>query len=200
MYKRNYSKPFIALAALGLAGTAQAGATIAADAGDYSGEAREEAREITEQGREVRGSENFEADDNVFAEAIEARMALLADRKAINAEADRAAQHLEVESATDLEGHAVVDPKGEKIGDIDRVAQLADTGDVVAVIGLDGVMGDNRKEVAVPLGEMKPATGEERVAVAVTKERLQQLKDRDPWDAELYNLDGYPVPLIYRTY
>ena len=71
----------------------------------------------------------------------------------------------------------------EELGEIDRIAVDRRTGELVAVVGLEGVIGLNMKEVAVPLQNLKKA-GEETLSTDATKEELQMRRDIDPWDGE----------------
>jgi hypothetical protein len=70
---------------------------------------------------------------------------------------------------------------GEELGEIDRLGVDRKTGEVLAVVGLEGVIGANMKEVAIPLTKLKMA-GEETLSTDLTKEQLQQRRDIDPWD------------------
>lgn len=70
---------------------------------------------------------------------------------------------------------------GEEIGEIDRIAVDRSTGELLAVVGLAGVVGVNMKEVGIPLSSLESA-GDETLSTDMTKEELQTQRDIDPWD------------------
>jgi hypothetical protein len=77
---------------------------------------------------------------------------------------------------------------GEELGEIDRIAVDRATGELVAVVGLAGVVGLNMKEVAIPLQNLQKA-GEETLSTDASKEELQRRRDIDPWDGEYADID-----------
>jgi hypothetical protein len=70
---------------------------------------------------------------------------------------------------------------GTELGEIDRIGVDRATGEVLAVVALEGVVGVNMKEVAIPLTSLEKA-GEETLSSNLSKEELQKQRDIDPWD------------------
>jgi hypothetical protein len=70
---------------------------------------------------------------------------------------------------------------GNELGSIDRLGVDRETGELIAIVGLEGVLGANMKEVAIPLEKLEKA-GDETLSTGLTKEELQQKRDVDPWD------------------
>jgi hypothetical protein len=85
-----------------------------------------------------------------------------------------------VAELNDIEDWKVTN-SGRELGEIDRLGVDRATGEMVAVVGLKGVVGVNMKEVAVPLSNLKKA-GDETLATDLTKDELQRRRDIDPWD------------------
>ncbi|SJN10578.1 hypothetical protein CZ787_04020 [Halomonas citrativorans] len=56
---------------------------------------------------------------------------------------------------SDIEGMTVVNMQDEEIGDIDRIVEHKESGDLYAVISIGGVWGIGADEVALPLGEIE---------------------------------------------
>lgn len=84
------------------------------------------------------------------------------------------------EQSQDLEGMDVIGSNGEQIGDIDRI--VIKDGTETAVIGIDGFIGANAKEVAVPLAKLTRAADEDKMYLNYTQEQLKALPDVDPGD------------------
>jgi PRC-barrel domain len=95
-------------------------------------------------------------------------------------DASKMATMFGVSELNDIEDWKVTNA-GTEVGEIDRIAVDRDTGELLAVVGLEGVVGVNMKEVAIPLSELKKA-GEETLSTDLTKEELQRKRDIDPWD------------------
>ncbi len=95
---------------------------------------------------------------------------------------DPSAHALEGERAhsQDLEGKAVYSTNGRKVGDIDRV--VMSNGKRTAIIGIDGIIGDGAKEVAVPLSRVTRSVDGDRVTVDYSESELKALPDVDPGD------------------
>lgn len=70
---------------------------------------------------------------------------------------------------------------GEELGEIDRLGVDRSTGELLAVVGLEGVVGINMKEVGIPLKSLTKA-GDETLSTNLTKDELQMERDIDPWD------------------
>ena len=85
-----------------------------------------------------------------------------------------------VEQLNDIEDWKIMNG-AEEIGEIDRLGVDAETGELLAIVGLEGVVGVNMKEVAVPLRKLHKA-GDETLSTDLTKLQLQQERDIDPWD------------------
>lgn len=85
-----------------------------------------------------------------------------------------------VSELNDIEDWKITN-SGEELGEIDRIGIDATTGELLAVVGLKGVVGVNMKEVGVPLKKLRMA-GEETLSTELTKEELQSKRDIDPWD------------------
>jgi hypothetical protein len=104
-------------------------------------------------------------------------------------EARQMATSFGVAELNDIENWKVTNA-GTELGEIDRIAVQRDTGELVAVVGLAGVVGLNMKEVAIPLSTLQKA-GDEMLSTNMSKEELQQKRDIDPWDgAYTQNFDG----------
>jgi hypothetical protein len=79
---------------------------------------------------------------------------------------------------------------GAELGEVDRIGVDRSTGELLAVVGLKGVIGANMKEVAVPLSKLEVA-GTEMLSTSLTKSELQKARDIDPWDGSFSQvIDG----------
>lgn len=96
------------------------------------------------------------------------------------ANAQQAAATLGVSELNDLENWKITH-EGQEIGEIDRIGVDRQTGELLAVVGLEGVVGINMKEVGIPLTRLE-AAGDETLSTDLTKDELQQKRDIDPWD------------------
>jgi hypothetical protein len=85
-----------------------------------------------------------------------------------------------VSELNDIEDWKVTNA-GTEVGDVDRIAVDRNTGELLAVVGLDGALGLDMKEVGIPLSKLRKA-GEETLSTDMTKEQLQTKRDIDPWD------------------
>jgi hypothetical protein len=85
-----------------------------------------------------------------------------------------------VSELNDIENWKVTNA-GEELGEIDRIAIDRASGELLAVVGLEGVVGLNMKEVGIPLSNLQTA-GDETLSTDLSKEELQQQRDIDPWD------------------
>lgn len=92
-----------------------------------------------------------------------------------------------VKELNDIEDWKIVN-NGEDLGSIDRLGVDRSTGEILAIVGLEGVVGANMKEVAVPLNTLQKA-GDESLSTAMTKEQLQTKRDIDPWDNTYADVD-----------
>lgn len=101
--------------------------------------------------------------------------------------ARQAASTFGVDELNDIENWKITN-NGEEIGEIDRIGIDRNTGELLAVVGLEGVVGVNMKEVGVPLSRLKMA-GEETLSTDLTKNELQSRRDIDPWDGQLADDD-----------
>ena len=95
-------------------------------------------------------------------------------------EARRMASTLGVSELNDIENWKITSA-GEELGEIDRIGVDRQTGELLAVVGLEGVVGVNMKEVAIPLKNLTKAE-DETLSTDLTMEELQQKRDIDPWD------------------
>lgn len=95
-------------------------------------------------------------------------------------EALKIASAFGVSELNDIEDWKIFN-SGQEIGEIDRIGIDATTGELLAVVGLEGVLGVNMKEVGVPLSKLQ-LSGDETLSTELTKEELQQKRDIDPWD------------------
>jgi hypothetical protein len=103
-------------------------------------------------------------------------------------EAQEMATTFGVDELNDIENWKVTNA-GTELGEIDRIAVDRETGELLAVVGLEGVVGLNMKEVAIPLSSLENA-GEETLSTGLSKEELQRERDIDPWDgAYTQNID-----------
>lgn len=96
-------------------------------------------------------------------------------------DASKYADRFGVDALNDIE-NAEIMHEGEKIGEIDRLAVDSKTGELLAVVGLNGVLGVNMKEVTIPLSDLEPA-GEDKLQTSISKEELQKQRDIDPLPA-----------------
>lgn len=90
------------------------------------------------------------------------------------------AQHPGTAKSHDLAGMDVVGSNGEQIGDIDRV--VMNNGVETAIVGIDGFIGANAREVAIPLAKFTPAPEGDKLYVDYTQEQLKTMPDVDPGD------------------
>jgi hypothetical protein len=95
-------------------------------------------------------------------------------------EARQIASTFGVSELNDIEDWKITN-SGEELGEIDRIGVDRSTGELLAVVGLKGVVGVNMKEVAVPLKSLRKS-GDETLSTNLTKEQLQSKRDIDPWD------------------
>jgi hypothetical protein len=95
-------------------------------------------------------------------------------------EARQVATTLGVSELNDIENWKITHG-GEEVGEIDRIGVDRATGELLAVVGLEGVVGVNMKEVAIPLKNLTKAE-DETLSTDLTMEELQQKRDIDPWD------------------
>ncbi len=95
-------------------------------------------------------------------------------------EARQFATTLGVSELNDIENWKITHA-GEELGEIDRLGVDRNTGEILAVVGLEGVVGVNMKEVAIPLKNLKQ-DGDEALSTDLTMDELQQKRDIDPWD------------------
>jgi hypothetical protein len=95
-------------------------------------------------------------------------------------EARRMATTLGVSELNEIENWKITNA-GEELGEIDRLGVDRATGEILAVVGLEGVVGVNMKEVAIPLKNLTKE-GDETLTTDLTMEELQQERDIDPWD------------------
>jgi hypothetical protein len=105
----------------------------------------------------------------------------------IKKEASHLTSNFGVEELNDIEDWEIVN-NGEELGSIDRLGVDRSTGEILAIVGLEGVVGANMKEVAVPLKKLQKA-GDESLSTNMTKEQLQTKRDIDPWDDTYADLD-----------
>jgi PRC-barrel domain len=93
-----------------------------------------------------------------------------------------------VSELNDIEDWKVVN-NGEELGEIDRLGVDRNTGELLAIVGLEGVVGVNMKEVAIPLKDLKKSA-DESLSTTLTKEQLQSKRDIDPWDGSYSQIVG----------
>jgi hypothetical protein len=95
-------------------------------------------------------------------------------------EARQMATTLGVSELNDIENWKITNG-GEELGEIDRIGVDRATGELLAVVGLEGVVGVNMKEVGIPLKNLTKAE-DETLSTDLTMDELQQKRDIDPWD------------------
>jgi hypothetical protein len=95
-------------------------------------------------------------------------------------EARRMATTLGISELNDIENWKITNG-GEELGEIDRIGVDRSTGELLAVVGLEGVVGVNMKEVGIPLKNLTKAE-DETLSTDLTMDELQQKRDIDPWD------------------
>lgn len=105
-------------------------------------------------------------------------------------EASQVASTLGVSELNEIENWKITSD-GEELGEIDRIGIDRSTGELLAVVGLEGVVGVNMKEVAVPLKSLEPA-GDESLTTNLTMDELQQKRDIDPWDDSQVSTENVP--------
>jgi len=69
----------------------------------------------------------------------------------------------------------------EEIGEVDRIAIDRNTRELLVVVGLDGILGVNMKEVTIPISKLT-RVDEDTYRTTLTKDELQQRRDVEPWD------------------
>lgn len=88
-----------------------------------------------------------------------------------------------------IEGKEVFGVNGEKLGDVDSVRLKASTKERVAIIGIDGIVGANAKEVAVPLRELRMMEGTDTIESDLSMAQLKERPDVDPLDDEYEDIE-----------
>ena len=113
------------------------------------------------------GDDNYKADADTHAEKVKHEESAVLSK-------------FGVAELNDIENWKIMQGETE-IGEIDRLAVDRSTGELLAVVGLKGVVGMNKKEVAVPLSKLE-LSGDETLSTSLTKDELRMQRDIDPWD------------------
>lgn len=88
----------------------------------------------------------------------------------------------------ELEGKTIYF-NGEEVGDVDSIRVEKATKERVAIIGIEGVVGANAKEVAVPLNRLRLQASGDGLETNLSKNELQTLPDVDPLDDNYEDID-----------
>ena len=97
--------------------------------------------------------------------------------------AGRSLQSLTPEQIDELEGHEIYSPGGDLLGDIDDIRVEKASGDTVAIVGIRGILGDNGKEVAMRLDELRMGGSRGQLTTKVTLDDLKNRSDVDLIDS-----------------
>jgi hypothetical protein len=89
---------------------------------------------------------------------------------------------LSIANEDDIHGKPVVDLQGNKVGDADSIWIQPVTQEKVITVDLQGVVGDNNKEIAVPLSAFSLTADGQALQLGYTKEQLQSRPDFDASD------------------
>ncbi|HNP36412.1 MAG TPA: PRC-barrel domain-containing protein [Woeseiaceae bacterium] len=87
-------------------------------------------------------------------------------------------------SSSSLSGTEIRNPKGDKLGKLEELMINTKTGEVdYAVVSFGGFLGIGDKLFAVPLQAMKVDTGDKKLVLNETEERLKNAPgfDKDHW-------------------
>jgi sporulation protein YlmC with PRC-barrel domain len=90
----------------------------------------------------------------------------------------------------DIVGKKLVDTSGEELGDVDTVVVDRNTNEKMLVIGLKGIVGDDAKEVVVPLDQIKKSPDGRQLETRMTKQQLEARPDYDIGDYDQVEDDG----------
>jgi hypothetical protein len=90
----------------------------------------------------------------------------------------------------DIVGKKLVDTNGEELGDVDTVVVDRNTNEKMLVIGLKGIVGDDAKEVVVPLDQIKKSPNGQQLETRMTKQQLEARPDYDIGDYDQVEDDG----------
>jgi sporulation protein YlmC with PRC-barrel domain len=105
--------------------------------------------------------------------------------------------------ASDLMGNDVLGPEGESIGRISDLVFQAEGGAHAALVDVGGFLGVGERTVAISFGELQLSRPEEggdlQVAVAMTREQLEQLPAVAIAEAALPPLAGAPSDTMAAT-
>lgn len=123
------------------------------------------------------GDKAYDADAKKMESTMDKHKEMITKK---NEEARQFATGFGVSELNDIEDWKITHA-GEELGEIDRIGVDRSTGELLAVVGLEGVVGVNMKEVAIPLKKLQKA-GDETLSTNLTKEELQSKRDIDPWD------------------
>jgi hypothetical protein len=82
----------------------------------------------------------------------------------------------------DIVGKKLVGTSGEELGDVDTVVVDRNTNQKMLVIGLKGIVGDDAKEVVVPLDQIKTSPDGQQLETSMTKQQLEARPDYDMGD------------------
>lgn len=123
------------------------------------------------------GYDSQATDPQTMESGMDSQSAMDSQRKD---DALQAATAFGVSDLSDIEDWKITSG-GEELGEVDRIGVDRATGELLAVVALEGVVGVNMKEVAVPLKSLTKA-GDESLSTSLTKDQLQQKRDIDPWD------------------
>jgi len=91
-------------------------------------------------------------------------------------------------SADDLDGMAVIDRTGDKVGEIKRVVLAPDRKSAHAVISVGGVLGMGAHDITVSLDQLKPL--DDKLQMNATKEEIATLKDATQGADKYVDLKG----------
>lgn len=136
----------------------------------------------------------IENPDNTTMERQSDSMADAANQSANDAMNDsgmKNARGLSAMNPDDLEGKAIFNTNGDEVGDVDSIKVEKATKERVAIVGIQGIIGDEMKEVAIPLSQLNVRSNGDGLETSMTKDQLEQRPDVDPLDDEYVDVDEY---------
>ena len=134
----------------------------------------------------------IEQQNNIMTERAAGSMADgVSDAEAIAESGMKNLRGLTAMDPADLEGKPIFNINGEEVGDVDSIKVEKATKERVAIVGIQGVIGDEMKEVAIPLSQLNMKPDGAGLETSMTKNQREQRPDVDPFDSAYADVDEF---------